>query len=342
MKHASRLSGTAVLILVPIFALAACGSGSGTKGAKAPSAAATTAGKTLRIGFFGFAKSNSFAEASFAGIQQAAAQNNATATFVDPNFSPPTQISQVQDAVVSKRFDVLIIQAIDGTAIVPAVKQAVAAGLTVVAEFSPIGGRYDTVAAQVPRTISIVDAPVFNGQGLATLGLGACKKAAANPCKVAYLSGSNPGAPIEDTRTNAVVAGLKAGGADVVASVVGGYTADAGRTAFQTVLQAHPDVNVVIGSTQAIEGAAPLASGKKIEFVGNGGSTQAVQAVQSGAWYGIYIVPEKADGAKAAELGLGKARGRNVPTSVDSRSLTPYRALGTKARLSGVSGDYKD
>lgn len=305
------------------------------------SSTAAPADKTLNIGFFGFAKANSFAQATWAGIQEYAAKNNATAEFLDPNFDGPTQVNQLQDAVTAKRFDVVIVQANDGTAMVNPVRQAVAAGITVVIEFTPVGGRYDTTESQIPGTISIVDAPTINGQGLATLGLGACQEVPTKPCKVAYLEGF-ANYPLDTARTNAVKEALTAGGAQVVASVVGGYTQDTGRAAFQNVLQAHPDVNVVIGSSQAIQGAAPLAAGRNIKFIGNGGSRQAFEAVQSGAWYGAYVIPEKTAGTKAAELGLAKARGREVPTSTDARTLTPYQALGTRESLQGQTADYSD
>ncbi|HEX3790585.1 MAG TPA: sugar ABC transporter substrate-binding protein [Pseudonocardiaceae bacterium] len=302
---------------------------------------AASASQHLSIGFFGFAKANSFAQATWAGVQEYANSHNASATFLDSNFDGPTQVNQLQDAVTSKRYNVVIVQANDGTAIVSAVKQAVAAGITVVIEFTPVGGNYGTTAAQVPGTVSIVDAPVYNGQGLATLGLGACKQLGTTPCKVAYLQGF-ANYPLDTARTNAAVAALQAGGADVVANVVGGYTADAGRTAFQNVLQAHPDVNVVIGSSQAIEGAAPLGAGKNILFVGNGGSTQAFAGVNSGKWYGVYDIPEKTEGERATELGLDKARGQSVPTATDARTLTPFKALGTKTAITGLTADYSD
>lgn len=337
MKTSLRLAAITGVAALTV-SLAACSRPS-TDAATATSVA--PADKTLSIGFFGFAKANSFAQATWAGIQEYAAAHNADATFLDSNFDGPTQVNQLQDAVTSKRYDVVIVQANDGTAIVNAVKQAVAAGITVVIEFTPVGGDYSTTSPQVPGTVSIVDAPTINGQGMATLGLGACKEAGAAPCKVAFLQGF-ANYPLDTARTNAAIDALKAGGADVVANVVGGYTQDSGRAAFQNVLQAHPDVNVVIGSSQAIEGAAPLAAGKNIEFVGNGGSRQAYEAVQSGAWYGVYVIPEKAEGAKAAELGLAKARGQQVPVATDARSLTTFQALGTKQTLQGLTSDYSD
>jgi ribose transport system substrate-binding protein len=327
-------------------------SGASSSGAPASSSGATSSGgapsvtvpdgKQIRVGYFGFAKANSFAQATWAGVQEAAAKYNATAEFLDPNFDGPTQVNQIQDAVTSKRFDVMVIQANDGTAVIQPIKQALAAGIVVVVEFTPVGGRYDTTEPQVDGVINVVDAPTTNGEGLATLALGACKQLAVDPCNVAYLQGF-ANYPLDAARTKAAEDAIKAGGANLVASVVGGYTPDTGRAAMQNVLQAHPDVNVVIGSSQAIEGASALAGDKKILFVGNGGSTQAFAFVADGTWYGDYDVPEKSEGAKAAELGLAKARGQSVPEStVTCEALTKFNCLGTKETLAGLTADYSD
>jgi ribose transport system substrate-binding protein len=329
--------GAAALALV----LAGCSKPATTDSAATPKTT-VSANKKLTIGFFGFAKANSFAQATWAGIQGYAATHNATATFIDSNFDGPTQVNELQDAVVAKRYNVVIVQANDGTAMVQPVQQAVAAGITVVIEFTPVGGQYNTAAPQVPGTINIIDPPTVNGVGLAKMGLAACKTVTSGKCTVAYLQGF-ANYPLDTARTNAAVAALKAGGADVIWNFVGGYTQDSGRAAMQNLLQADPNVNVVIGSSQALEGATPLATGKKIAFVGNGGSTQAFAYVKSGVWFGDYDVPEKAEGAKAAELGLDAARGMKVPDSeIACQVLTTFSCLGTKETLKGLTADYSD
>ncbi|MBL7255490.1 sugar ABC transporter substrate-binding protein [Actinoplanes sp. LDG1-01] len=328
--------------LTAAVALTACSNPNNDDSAGA-AATAAPADKKLSIGFFGFAKANSFAQATWAGVQEYANANNAEATFLDSNFDGPTQVNQLQDAVTSKRYDVVIVQANDGTAMVNPVKQAVAAGITVVVEFTPVGGKYDTAAPQVPGTINIIDPPTVNGEGLAKMGLEACKTVAGSGCKVAYLQGF-ANYPLDTARTEAAVKTLEAGGAaEVVSNFVGGYTPDSGRAAMQNLLQAHPDINVVIGSSQALQGATPLAAGKKITFVGNGNSTQAYDLVNKGTWYATYALPEKGQGAKAAELGIKKARGETVPeSSVACEVLTDYNCLGTKEALTGKTADYSD
>jgi ribose transport system substrate-binding protein len=338
VKRVARLIAVGLAATV---AVAACSKPDSKTAGSAATAA--PADKKLSIGFFGFAKANSFAQATWAGVQEYANAHNAEATFLDSNFDGPTQVNQLQDAVTSKRYDVVIVQANDGTAMINPIKQAVAAGITVVIEFTPVGGKYDTATPQIPGTVTVIDPPTVNGVGLAKLGNDACKTVTSGACKVAYFQGF-ANYPLDTARTQAAVDALKAGGAaTVISNFVGGYTPDSGRTAMQNLLQAHPDVNVVIGSSQALEGATPLAKGKKIAFVGNGGSTQAFGFVNDGTWYGVYDVPEKSEGAKAAELGINKARGQTVPEStVACATLTTFNCLGTKDTLKGLTADYSD
>lgn len=297
--------------------------------------------KPLNVAFFGFARANSFAQATWAGIDGYSKDHNAKAEFFDPNFDAQKQASQIQDAVTSGRFQVFIVQANDGTAVIPSVEQAIKAGITVVVEFTPVGTRYDTKEPQVPGTLTLIDVPTENGKLLGELGLGACKKAAANPCKVAYLEGLKT-LPLDNARTKAVTDTLKAGDAQVVASVEGGYTKESGRKAMQDILQSHPDVNVVIGSSQAIAGAAAVAPGSKIQWVGNGGSRQAVEAVRAGRWFGTVCAPEKTAGATAAALGLAKERGGAVPTATSYTGLSPVEARCTAETVSKVQGQYDE
>ncbi len=341
MKRRSRLTTIGVTAAVAV-SLAACSNPADNPSSESAGESAAGADEELSIGFFGFAKANSFAQATWAGIQEVAAENNATATFIDPNFDGATQVNQLQDAITSQAYDVVILQANDGTAMVNPVKQAVAAGITVVVEFTPVGGDYSTAEAQVEGTINLIDPPTANGEGLAKMALDACPTVTDGECTVAYLQGFE-NYPLDAARTKAAVEALEAGGVTVISNLVGGYTADTGRAAMQNLLQAHPDVDVVIGSAQALGGAAPLAEGKKITFVGNGASTQAYEAVQAGEWYSTYALPEKQMGAKAAELGLAAARGEDVPESmVACDELTDYDCLGTAETLAGKTADYSD
>lgn len=344
-----RGKGTLALVVVAaLFILGiagGCGDDSSTP-EESPSASQST-GEAVSIAFFGFAKANSFAQATFSGIEDYAGKNNATAKFFDGAFSAPTQVSQIQDAITSGKYDVFIVQANDGAAVVPAVEKAIADGIVVVAEFTPVGTRYDTAEPQVEGMYFVGDVITDNGVALGELGLQAAEEASVSNPKIAYLQGF-PTLPLDNARTDAAVSTLEEGGANVVSNFVGGYTQDEGRKVGQDLFAAHPDVNVVIGSSQSIAGVEtviPTELKGKVALIGNGGSNQAVTAVQEDRWFACYYYPEPLAGAKAAEVGIGVVRGETMPTSITEEQIAEengFSVMGTKENLEGRTGWYDD
>jgi ribose transport system substrate-binding protein len=342
--HGLRKVAAAALALVVLAGAAACGSDS--SGGGSSSTGGGSAGKNekvKKVAFFGFASANSFAQATWAGVQQAAKQDGADAKFFDPNFDAQKQVSQIQDALTTGQYQVFVVQANDGNAVVPAVKQAISQGITVVGEFTPIGPKYDTIKPQVDKLIYVGEAPVDNGHRLGQLGIQACK--GLNPCNLAYLQGFKS-LPLDNARTDAVMQTLhSASNVKVVASPEGGYTQASGLKASQDVLSAHPNVNVIIGSSQAIEGAqqavksagklpgspAQLKQPNTIKLIGNGGSCQAVKAVKAGQWYAAYVIAERSSGQKATELGIKAANGTQVPSAFNTQQL--QNPMGTRPVL---------
>jgi ribose transport system substrate-binding protein len=317
--------------------LSACGDKAGTADT------GSSSDEALSIGFFGFSKTNSFAQAAYAGISEYAEENDATAEFLDPNFDVQVQLQQLKDALTSQRYDVWIVQANDGVAVQQTIQEAVDAGITVVAEFTPIGPDFETLKPQIPGTLSLVDDPKQNGTVLGDLSIEACEDAGADPCEVAYLQGFSA-QPIDVVRTESFLAAVDQPGVEVVANVEGGYAQDTGRAAVQDILQANPGVDVIAGaSSAALLGAIDLPGIEDVRIVGNGSSTQAVTAVQEGDFYAVYVFAEKTAGAKAAEMGLADARGEEVdPAYVGYDELTPFGVLGTKTNLEGYTGEYSD
>ncbi|GAA3602294.1 hypothetical protein GCM10022419_103320 [Nonomuraea rosea] len=334
-----RWTALPALAAVALLATACVNPGTGGTTTAAPS---TGSGGAKRIGFFGFAKANSFAAATFAGVEEYAKANNATAEFLDPNFDAQAQVQQLQDAVTAKRFDVFVVQANDGAAVVPAIRSAVQAGISVVVHFTPVGTRYDTADPQVDGTITLVDVPTLNGEGLGKLAVQACESKKLNPCQVGYLEGLKA-LPLDNARTQAAVGVLKsAPGVELKAQLEGGYTQESGRKAMQDVLQKDPGIDVVIGASQAILGAEAVAKDKDILYVANGASRQTVEAVRAGRWYAAYYLPVKTLGAKAAELGLSKALGKQVPATNIMTDVDPGKSMGTKDALAQVTGEYDE
>src|SRR5919202_6935485 len=115
---------------------AGCGGDNGGGGSSSGGSSGNS--KVKKVAFFGFASANSFAQATWAGVQQAAKKYGAQAKFFDPNFDAQKQVSQIQDALTTQQYQLFGVQANDGNAVVPAVKQAISQGITVVGEFTTV------------------------------------------------------------------------------------------------------------------------------------------------------------------------------------------------------------
>ena len=55
------------------------------------------------------------------------------------------------------------------------------------------------------------------------------------------------------------------------------------------MLQAQPDMNVIVGADQGATGAQQALNGKKVTLIGYGGGGVGLKAVASGAWFGTVM-----------------------------------------------------
>lgn len=336
-----KLKTSFVAVAVPLLALslAACGS-STSSSASASASAAPTVQVVKKIAFFGFWKSNSFTQAVLAGVQEAAAtQGIEVVDLSTADYDATAQIKAMQDQTVKGDAQMYITLASDSVGMATAAKEAIDQGITVVAAFTPLGSKFDTLEPQVPGLIVVGETPVSNGAVLAELAAKACETR--NPCNVAYLEGLKA-LPLDNARTSSFVSTLASAAptAKLVAQVEGGYSPDAGKKAAQDVLQANPDVNVMVGSSQAIIGASSEVDTSKVALIGNGSSVEAFKAVNDGTWFALYNMDVGGMGAKSVELGLAAANGENPNPSFNIQDLRDPH--GTKDVIAPYSSKYSD
>jgi ribose transport system substrate-binding protein len=332
LRLVRRRSVVPVVICLAAAAVAATAGGS-TAGSK----------KQVRIAFSGFAAANSFTQATYAGIKAAAKQQGASVTFLDANFDATKQVALIQDAATSGRYDAILIHANNNVAIVPAVRQAIAAKLKVISVFVPIGPNLATIQPQVPGlTASVGMTPASTGVNTGKLIVSAC--GSINPCKVAYLPG-NKTLPLEGQRTSGVMSVLKShANIKVVSTQEGGYTADAGLKAAQNVIQAHSDINVIASDDQAVRGAAiAVASAglkRKVKLIGQGASRQAIAGIRNGTWYGSALYLPYSEGYKAAQIAIAAVNGKKYPKVVNSYTLSKTPGAVSKVNVGSFKGEW--
>ena len=137
----TRLRLVAV-VAVAAASLAACGGGSSadpaTSSAAAPSASGSSAPaggaikEGLKIAVLPKAINIPYFDAAFAGAQKACAEIKAECEQIGPTQATGAAQVQFINTVIQKRYDALVISAADANSVVPALKKAQEAGVTVV------------------------------------------------------------------------------------------------------------------------------------------------------------------------------------------------------------------
>ena len=324
----SRCKVLSLLAIGSISLLAACSTGSTATGDKTASepaqpasasaaAAQGSSGEPIRIAVFELATANAYSAKNMEGVKKAAAETGAQVDIFDGAFDGSKQLTQIQDALATGKYQGLVVFANDGVAVVPGVEQANADGIPTVAAYAPIGSNPDTGSPQVDGVIGTVWHPNLpDGQALGDMTANACKTdhPDANPCKIAYLSGGNA-VLFEQQKLKAFTAAMDASGVpyEIVAQQEGNFLVDLSRTATENILQANPDVNVIstsadqmtLGAEQALKDAEITG----VTLVSVGASLEGVAAVQEGRWYGTTVFLPVDEGYLSAKMLLNAIAG---------------------------------
>jgi ribose transport system substrate-binding protein len=267
-------------------------------------------------------------------------------TVFDALYDASRQLTQVQDAITSRKFDAFVISAVDGNALVPQIRAAIAAGTKVACISAPCGPELGSLKPQVKGlSVHVGHSFVTSGRLIGREIVAAC--AARRPCKVAYLPGLYA-YPADKIRTASLHASLKRHAAiTIVAQQEGKYLADTARSALQNILQAHRDVNVVAttgdqmayGMEQALKAAGLQ---RKVRIIGNGASAVGVAAVKAGRWFATVVLLPYTEGRVGASTAIRAARGaKRLPRSVDVSKLSPIGPVATKANAGRFTPEWR-
>ncbi|MBS1870266.1 MAG: sugar ABC transporter substrate-binding protein [Actinobacteria bacterium] len=332
--------------------LAACGSSDSGDKTKAAGGAGTTAStKPLNIGVFA-TQANAFFAKQTETAREWAAKNGAKVTVYDPGFDPQKQFAQIQDAIAQGKLDGMVIAPLNGPSLAPLAAQAHKAGIATVAVSTPLSTDYASTDPKVPGLDGLVWEPLVNvGDILARQVAAACE--GIDPCKAVYLSVS-PTLPAETALYNAYEQTLKSHANITVLPQMGPTMAQRGPTVgiTQDLLQAHPDVNVIASSDQALFGAevALKKAGKSIgtgpgdvRLVGSGGTVDGVQRVADGAWASTHIALPVETMTQALTILEDAISGKlTAPKGLDPVADSKYPSVMTKeaVKQSGFRGEY--
>jgi galactofuranose transport system substrate-binding protein len=201
----------------------------------------------------------------------------------DAAGSAAKQVADV-DSMIAQGIDVLFLPPREEKPLIPAVKKAKAAGIPTFL----VDRSVDPAAA-----VAGVDFVAFLGSDFIDQGRRAAEWTMANfkgeKAVVVELEGTTGSSPANDRKKgfdDAIAADARF---EIVASQTGDFARDLGRQVMETLLQAHPDVNVVyahndemaIGAIQALE-LAGRKPGEDVLIVSIDGTRDALQAIIDG------------------------------------------------------------
>jgi ribose transport system substrate-binding protein len=324
--------------------LAACSSSSSSSSSSTQSTSASST-KHLNIAYLSFAVENSYDAPMLAAAEAVADDNNATLKVFDANNSSQTQYSQLQDVINSGQYSGIVLQPIFGTGLISLVQQAIAKGIKVVNMDQVLGPNYNTDAPQVSGlAANVMFVPTEIGTKLGNLVVQACQSKNLNPCNVGYLY------DIKASALDVAISGAfdKAIAADpgvkVVAQGQSYFSPTIGLTAVQDMLTAKPDLNLIVGSDQGIEGGVQAVAAKhltgKIILVGYGASAAALAGVASGAWYGDVAQAPASEGRLAVQALIKALRTGQDSGGIDPVAELPNNGIVTKANASQFTAEW--
>lgn len=295
-----------VMASVMAFAMVGCGAVSVDGEKKAETAAeGEAAAEEAGNGSIGLAIStlnNPFFVTLSEGAEAKAEELGVELIVVDAGDDAAKQTSNVED-LISKNISVLIINPVDSDAAAPAVKDAIAAGIKVIA--------VDRVVNGVEVDCEIASDNVAGAQAateylLELVGEGA---------KVAELQGvSGASATIARGEGFHIVADEKL---DVVASQTANFNRAEGMTVMENMLQANPDiVGVFAHNDEMALGAVEAIGDKDIVVVGFDATDDAVAAVGAGTMAATVAQQPDLMGATAVETAVALINGETVEKSL--------------------------
>ena len=313
-----------------------------------PAATGATKGQErVRIGVFLASAANTYWTAALQGVRDAArARGNVDITVFDGQFNTSRQLNQLRDALISKRFDAWFIGPNDGGPLTPTIRNAIAQDIKVACTLVPCGRNIRNRKAQIPGVVAQIGIGFYeNGRVLGQLTRRACGNT--NPCEVAWLPGL-PSLPLEKARTDGLYSVIRpVRSIKVVAVQAGGYLAAPALTATQNILQAHPNLDVIVSSgDQMIAGAYRAARAKGVEddirMFGNGCTFEAKRDILADKIYACAVYVPRTEARVAADLLIRAARGANIKNrSIDPLRFSPIGPIGTKANIGKFRPEFR-
>lgn len=271
---------------------------------------------SIRVAFLPPASTLNFYRPVSAGIRAVAKTSSVTVTELAPQDGSDTyaQAGMIQDAI-SRGVDAIIITTHDEHAAAPVLKRAVDKGIVVIIANSDIRSFPTPIHAVIGYS---------QRNAMKQLGQYVTRLAGPRVFNVGIIEGL-PGYHNTE-RTEGFLSGIDPAKVKVSGRLSGSWTTEGGNTATLDILQAHPQINVLVTANDDMAIGASLAAkslGKKVLTTGADGQTPALEAIANGSMVATVDAAPYRMGEVAMQVALdslaGKFKGGWVETTTTIR-----------------------
>jgi ABC-type sugar transport system substrate-binding protein len=307
-------------VAVSSLLLTGCGSTEGGSSSAATGAASQKAVKDLKIGFLQKQLDAPYFKAMEVEAQKASKEQGFELLFQNANGDPVTQLNQAQ-TMVSQGVDALIVNAISPNTQKQQLQQ-IAGDIPVI--FVDTGIPDVGVTAVTSDNYEI---------GKMSGALTAKRYTKGETIDVAILNGGANDEIVGPQRQQGFLDGLKEGGVtyDVVAAASAVWAQDKAVPAAESMLSAHPDVDLILGLNDAMAlGALTVLQDQKntktLVAASADGQKEALEQIKLGGCTGQYVSsglnsPSLAT-ARGFEIAVAVASGQKAPTNFKKEEFT--------------------
>jgi ribose transport system substrate-binding protein len=324
---------TAFIVLATVCAVAAATLASGASSQDRP-----------RIAFLSFAVANSYDAPMLKAARDVARQRGVTMNVFDAANDPKKQLSQLQTVSSSGQYDGILLQPIFGPQLIPTVRQVIGNGETKIVNIDQILGANPATARPPVRGMSgnVVFIQTDIGRKQGQLVRAACRANNLNPCNVGFLYSVKASSLDTAIRRgfDAVIKPVRS--IRVVAEGETFYQHAVALKAAQTMLQAQPDINLIVGADQGATGAEIAARGadREVVLVGYGGGQVGLNAVRAGRWFGTVMQRPATTGRLGMQCVVAAVRNDRSCGGVDVLKGLPNGGVVTRANVSKFKAEW--
>ena len=274
--------------------------------------------KPVKIALFVAIQANPVEQSIIETFKQVAEKDGAATLVVfDSNNNVQKELANCNDAIAAGTFDAFALKAVAGPPLMACARAAIEAKIPVVVFGNALGPDPNTAARQIPGLAgSVIELAQTNGRAIAALVDEACVARGKNPCNVAYAYGplAFDWASISRKSFEEAVA-KDYPNIRIVASGLNDFNPETARTLTKTLLQAHPELDVVAtdvdfaaaGAIAALKDVGKM-PGRDVLVTGAALSNQGKDLIAKGELFGSTCLMPATEARTAAAYSILAAR----------------------------------